>query len=96
MKFEYFCLLCNEVQPEGAPFKHECPREAVIRKRVPSRWERFCNWFWDLDIVFFLATGGGLLVNGIFTHHFQYSPMESILQGLGFGFLLGRLVRYGK
>lgn len=96
MKWEFFCLLCHEVQPEGGEFQHSCPKEAVIPKRVPTRWARFCNWFWDLDHTFFLATCGGLAINAVFTHHFKYTPLESIIQGLGVGFLLGRIVRYGK
>jgi hypothetical protein len=49
-----------------------------------------------LDIVFFLANTGGLAINAVFTHHFNYSPLEAIIQGLGVGFLLGRIIRYGQ
>jgi len=96
MKYEFICLLCSEIQQEGAPFLHDCPREAVIPKRVQTRWQRFHCWFWSLDLTYFLATGGALLISGIYTNHFNYSLTEGIFHGLGSGFVIGRVIRYGQ
>lgn len=95
MKHDYLCLLCEEVQPEGGEFQHDCPLQAIVKRRVPTRWERFCRWLLRIDVTFFLATAGGVAVNVVITRHLHFTPLESIIEGLGFGFLLGRLVRYG-
>ena len=96
MKYEFICMLCDEIQQEGAEFKHSCSPDMVLPQFIPTRWMRFKRWFLYLDHTFFLATGGAILVSGIYTHHFNYSLLEGCFHGLGVGFIIGRIIRYGQ
>jgi hypothetical protein len=96
MKYEYFCLICNEQNDSKEAMKHTCFDSAVLQRRVPTRWDRFCNRFWTWDITYFLAFSGALAINIVFTEHFNYSFKECMAQGLGLGLFLGRFLKYGE
>ncbi len=95
MKWQYKCFMCEEVHADKEQFTHFCPEYAVYKSVIDTKRRRFSRWFWKLDHTWFLATAGGLAVSAVFTIHFHYSLCESIVTGLGWGFLLGRIVRYG-
>ncbi len=96
MTLEYICLKCGETNLEIKGFKHECDPCLIGKQWIPTKWDSFCLWFWGLDLSAILAISGGLAVSGVFVHHFHYGDYESIIHALGFGLLLGRIIRYEK
>ncbi len=96
MKHQYFCLVCNESKDKKEDMEHSCSSMAVVERRVPTRWERFCDRFWTWDITYFLAFSGVLAINIVFTEHFNYSLKECLVQGLGLGFFVGRILKHGE
>lgn len=100
MTITYRCLGCGQVSKEKDSLVHSdqiCGLgDFIVEGYTPSRADRTIRYLLSKDINYFLATAGGIVCNIIFIHHLKYSLTEALIHSLGFGFLLGRLVRYEK
>lgn len=106
MSKDYFCLSCrsrfdNEPDWDAHPcnpiFKMIDGRltvevsEALQMKR--TRWGRFKDRLFELDISFGLAVIGLIIVNFILIRHVNLNFVESFFEGLGIGFAIPRLIK---
>lgn len=99
MSLNIDCPRCNKVFHDMESFSYhtyEClfiPQDKLFCK--PTKWTRFCNWFWSLDWGFILGGAGGIYINSFFYPYIceNYSGLTCISEGLAFGFLLGGLLR---
>lgn len=96
-----FCNNCKSPVFGGAP-GNTCPfcfSDTVefitieLKKTKLTRWQKFCDWFWDLDISYFLSITGLLLVNSIFLHHFKFQIWESLPEAFGLGLAIDRILK---
>lgn len=58
-----------------------------------TRWMRIKKYILSLNFGLMLAVAGGTLANWIIIRHLNLVFWESLVEGLGFGFVLGYLIR---
>ncbi len=92
MKYEYICFACNEIKDTQEEMEHNCPHECVVKRRVPTRWIRFCRYLWTLDFGYFLAFCGIIIINSVFMIHFNYSFKEIALHWFALGLIIQRIL----
>ena len=52
---------------------------------------RFYEWFWSVDVSFWLAVISAITINIMVMHHLQWGGWQATLESLCMGFIIGRL-----
>lgn len=64
-----------------------------VLKLKRTRWGRFMDKLFSMDISFGLAVIGLTIVNGVIVGHFGFTIKEAVLEGLGIGLAIPRLIK---
>jgi hypothetical protein len=96
----YFCLQCNNSAkiPEAITHK-ECHEPFMVVKASVNfemkrtRWDRFLSWLYARDISLGIAVIGLMVMNGVVLIHFNFNFTQSVIEGLGFGLAIPRLLK---
>lgn len=90
---EYFCISCGNFSNSEEGLKELCPCPVTIqfKRKVLTRWEKFCEWFWTIDVTFHLATFSAITINMMVMYHLHWGFWQTMLESLCMGFVIGRL-----
>lgn len=96
----FFCLNCNASAFSKEKIIHEdCDvpsyiiQAEVIFTMNRTRWRRFLDWFFSHDLSLGLAILGIVVVNTVLVTHLHLSVKECLIEGLGLGFAIPRLLK---
>lgn len=96
----FFCLACHASAFSREKIIHEACGlpihivEAQVNFKMPrTRWVKFCDWFFSIDIGYGLAFMGAVIINVILLQHFNLSFKQGLLEAFCLGFVLIRLFK---
>lgn len=89
----HFCMSCGFTQEEAGPFIHDCPNPIHIVFMNKTRWGRFVDWFFDLDVVYILSFIAASTVNGLLVQYTPLGPWERLIEAVCVGVMMPRLFK---
>lgn len=102
---DYFCLACKKRFSNDTDWNlHGCNpvfkmvdgklsnEVSEVLQLKPTRWGRFKDRLLSVDISWWLAASGILIMNWVFIAHFKFSFVEGIFEGFGIGLAIPRLL----
>lgn len=89
---QFACFKCGMLG-KGEYCEHLCDGVTVVSFSSQTRKERFLDWFFSTDIMFYLALLSGCIINGIFLSHCNWSDGEMLTEAICMGVILGRVLR---
>ncbi len=102
LKEKFYCLLCmaaphttEELANYNCPvaFKHwfKVVDGALALHR--TRWGRFVDWFFSLDIVYIMSLLAAGTLNGLLIQYTPLTGWERLIEGVCLGIVLSRILK---